>query len=112
MLEYFNPDFQAELKVLLERGDNMHLLWLIEQAEIEPIHLFQYGIQHLPSDPVQHDDKEIGTFFLVVSELKDIPDEVRDFALDTMLYCEGSGGPNMSYDERLKYYQKIKPILL
>jgi hypothetical protein len=60
-----------------------------ELSKSEPDYhlLLTYGFEHLPSE-LNRPEKKLATFFLTLSEINQIPDNIRDLAIDAMVYCE------------------------
>lgn len=111
---HFNPEFRPELRVLLEgAGGNRHLSFLLNRLASGTTtvrNLIDYGIQNLPED--KRPDMALAEFFLVVSELKGLPTEVQDLAVDLMIYSETeSDFPGESRAELLDRYRKVAPHL-
>ena len=68
--------------------------------------LLEYGIQHLPNEEGRP-DKEIASFFFLITELSNATSEQRDVAMEGMIYCENdSSFPTCSRDELIHMFKK------
>jgi hypothetical protein len=66
---------------------NKHAKFLFENLESVNInHLLGYGVQNLQDRDLIDDD--LATYFLLLSELRNIPDAAASLSIDLMLYCE------------------------
>lgn len=102
-------------EIIAERHTNPYIDFLLRELSNEAVstgNIFQYGLERLPSVP-NGPDMKLATFFLMLSEIEDVPRNVRSFALDLMIYCENA--PDEPYSLRPglipKEYEKILPLL-
>ena len=97
---YFNTGvWEKDLPKVIqgEYPSNTYIGWLFEylkeNKKIDFIKILEYGVMKLPEDSVLEEDLGLATFFFLASELKDVPEVIRDFALDMMLFAESSVSP-------------------
>lgn len=110
-----NSSFRETFSAIIRSQQNRHLDFLrltLEHSQHTARELFQYGFDNLPSDS-ERPDLELATYFLVVSELSDLPPKAQSLALDSMIYCENeTGGPDsLRPDLMVQEYQVILPTL-
>jgi len=67
-----------------------------------------YGVSQIS----ENENEKLASYFFVVSSLKTLSREARDFFTDTMLYCEDDIGPLKSAGAVRNMYEKeIRPVL-
>jgi hypothetical protein len=112
----FNPGFERELsRIISLRHNNRYVDFICHELNREAVDkkiLFQYGIDNLPNNSSRPNMK-LSTYFLILSELKDLPYEASSLAVDLMVYCENdSDGPDSLRPDLIdREYQRIKPML-
>ncbi len=77
--------------------------------------LFYFGILRLPTGQEHKPDHSLANYFLILSELSNLPEEARDLALDAMIHSELEDSQisyNISTSElKNRYQEKIEPLL-
>ena len=95
----FSADFKAEVSRIVTRNDNRYINYLVYELKDKKIpnirRLFEYGISNLPNREKHHIDNDLSTYFMLISEMKDLPDKLYDFGYDLMTYCEH--GPKFDF---------------
>jgi len=90
--QYFNKEILSDLAELIRVGDNEYIQYLLNltsdniQPDIKL--LFKYGVSKLPKLENHEVNLDLGTYFLILSEIRNLPKELSDFALDLMTYCQ------------------------
>ncbi|MBI5139150.1 hypothetical protein HZA26_00865 [Candidatus Nomurabacteria bacterium] len=111
---YFNdlPVIQGEL---LNEAKNKHISFLVgmfKEGKFSTKKLFEYGVGSLPDDK-DRPDVPLSIYFFILSEIKGLPNSVRDLAMDAMVYCENdSSFPTRPLEELLSQYEKNIPLLV
>jgi hypothetical protein len=116
--ERINPDFRREFDdIIVSEHGNPHINFLLRelaQDKMSTRKLFQYGMDHLP-EILKRPDMKLSTFFLVLSEIEDLPSDASSLALDLMVYCETEPEPDgyasLRPDLIPKEYERILPVL-
>jgi len=117
---YFKADFHEELsKIFMKKAKEPHLRFFFEELQNKDFDLkkvFDYGLKNIREITKKGIDDSLSIFFLLISELKTIPPDVRDFAIDTMLFCEEGNeylGERKSSEEIIKFYKiNIEPNII
>jgi hypothetical protein len=103
-------DFRDELGRIISGGTlAKHMDVLLQSAPGGKVsHLLQYGMERLPADGSRPDDA-LAAFFVVLSEFKACPREIRIFATKCMEYCESEAldGWSDSLAELRKSYEEL-----
>jgi hypothetical protein len=91
--EKINTGFQKEFNSIINSLTFFDYRKVLESfyngEEIDLTHLIEYGVSHLPNED-NRPALELASYFQILSEIKNIPVEVRDYLMDAMLYCESS----------------------
>lgn len=85
----------------------------LEDNSLDIKELLDFGIFRLPNKN-SRPDNVLASYFIVISEIIDIPPEVRDLAMDAMLWSEsGEDEVVIKNDSELKLYynEKLRPLL-
>lgn len=74
--------------------------------------LFEVAVRRLPGRG-RRPDSSLAAYFLILSELKDIPEEARSFAIDAMVYCETDTDELVprGYEALLWEFDEVRPLL-
>lgn len=75
-------------------------------------HLVTFAVDKM-SHLAKRPDSSLATVFLLISELKDVSEAGRSFAMDCMVYCETEEGEGFSraLDDLRNEYEKLAPTL-
>ncbi len=116
---HFPEEFRAELEnIARKEAKNEHVIFLLSQLGNKApqwAKVFDYGVRHIKSLQGKKDEP-LASFFFLLSETKTLPDTVRDFATDAMLWCEEGeeeylGAWRSAKNAEAYYEGKIRPVI-
>ena len=119
-LQHFDPASTNEIQSLAKMATDEHSKSLFRRLETEDLNicrLLEYGISQLQiaapnGNLVNFSNQSLATYFFVLSELRNIPAEIRDLAIDSMLSCEDSSFPPfLGVNEVIAAYNRTQPLL-
>lgn len=117
-LQRLRPDAQpTALEFFNNEKDNTfinHLLHTLLPRQATFHELLEYGLQQLAKASAPRKNYPLSAYFFLLSELADVPDEARDFALDVSVYCEGAFEYSNYYralDPHSAYLKEIESLL-
>jgi len=97
--------------IVCKKQDNKHIAFLVELLGKDVVStdlIFAYGMRNLPQEK-ERPDSAVSSFFYIVSEIKDLSRDMRDLAMDAMVYAENdSYFPTESYRELQNRYTHLK----
>ncbi len=104
---------QSFAEFLADNKNNPHLPKLIGFLNVDAIDvraMLEYGLRKLKRGET---DMPLSAYFFLISEIEQLSSQVRDFALDVSVYCEGAHEYSQSYKafDAAREYKKIEPLL-
>jgi hypothetical protein len=89
----FLPDPQMSWKNILKRranNDNFSFLMQhLQKGNEGLLKIFEFGLNKIPTNFPEGGNDEMAEYFFLISELANIENEVRSFAVDVMEFCMG-----------------------
>ena len=114
--EKFTDTTQKTLPEFFKNNkNNKYILFFIEKIASEDFSLkgsIEYGLSQISES--KQEKMLLSSYFFLLSELKDINEDVRDFVLDVSVWCEGADEYSQyfnTFEPLLFYNKKIKPFL-
>lgn len=95
--------------------DNQYVKLLIREVASDNFSLkksIEYGLSQISK--VKEEKNYLSPYFFLLSELKNIDSRVRDFILDTSVWCEGADDYSqyfLTFSPAEIYDEKIRPLL-
>ena len=111
-----NEGFHKEFRQVMNKDNfKQHSGMLLEELSKENPDikkLFDYGVNLIPKDQ-DRPDNSLASYFLILSGLKNLNEEVMSFATDAMVYSENDQYAPMGTKSELEkiYRGKIEPLL-
>jgi len=108
-LRYFDSTSEV-IETIQTQSTNPHIAFLLETlgSEEKPLaSIFAYGAQKLPKEE-ERPDLAIKVYFYIVSEIQELPPEMRSFAIDAMVYAENTADfPTETYEDLQERYTQM-----
>lgn len=99
---------QSFLNIINEKRLGKYENFLISKLCINPVpieEIFKFGIENLPTDELRP-NFPLSSYFFVISEISELSEELRDLAIESMIYCENdSDVPTKSLSDLNKMYK-------
>jgi len=116
MKEIFAEDMWTDIeKILLNSTKNEYIDFFDQIVTKEPRIrktlpvLVEYGLNSIKDT---EDDQPLADYFFVLSGLRDIPETVRSFFMDAMIYCKDKHIEFKNSSEIRNFYEKeMRPLL-
>jgi hypothetical protein len=90
-MKHIDEGFADDFKQILADGAlgayEATLIEALKEPQPNISMLFRYGLDRLPDD-ASRPDRALATYFLCLSEIKNADADMRDLAMDAMVYCE------------------------
>lgn len=100
---------QSFLNIINEKRLGKYENFLISKLCVDPVpieEVFKFGIENLPTDELRP-DLSLSSYFFVISEIKELSEELHNLAMEAMIYCENdSDVPTKSLSDLNKIYKK------
>ena len=100
---------QSFLNIINKKRLGKYKNFLISKLCANPIpieEIFKFGIENLPADEFRP-NLSLSSYFFVVSEISELSEELRDLAIEAMIYCENNSDvPTKSLSDLNKIYKK------
>ncbi len=114
----FKKESEGEVKEILQKHAQVayfsHLQNVHEKKKDHSLaQLIKQGLHEVS----ETEDPILADYFFILSEIEGVPDKVRDFLMDTMLWCEecetykGAEGWKNTNDIKTSFQKYILPLL-
>lgn len=113
-----NNDRSHFARFLINQKDNKYIPYLIYEMASDHFDLrkvTEYGLSHLPQRRPVDPLRAISSYFFFLSELNEIPELIRDFFIDTSIWCDGIHEGSIysdAFTPHTIYKENIEPFLL